>query len=136
MPVSGLWTVETTQVRFSKVVFHYLWIPSRITDSDDRVLVRIPRDPLSVDADVVLPLDLKLDSQPGVLLHFKTGRNKVKKAVVNLKVADDELHLSLREARLVDGSKSRPVQSQLRILTETLALHLQSSRIFRHCQSR
>jgi hypothetical protein len=103
MPVSGLWTVESTQVRFAKVAFHYLWIPSRITDSDNRVLVRIPRDPLSVDAEVVLPLDLKLDSQPVVHLQFRTGRNVVSKAVVGLRVPDDELMLGLRDAKLVSG---------------------------------
>lgn len=106
MPVSGLWTVESTQVRFSRVAFHYLWIPSRISDADDRVLVRIPRDPLSVDANVVLPLDLRLDSQPTVHLQFRTGRNVVTKAVVSLRVPDDELLLGLRDARLVSGGAS------------------------------
>jgi hypothetical protein len=67
------------------------------------VLVRIPRDPLSVDAEVVLPLDLKLDSQPVVHLQFRTGRNVVSKAVVGLRVPDDELMLGLRDAKLVSG---------------------------------
>lgn len=65
MPVSGLFTLETSQVRISRVAFHYSWLPSKPSlttapaDSFTPSLpvLRMPKDRNALNAKVLLPLE-------------------------------------------------------------------------------
>ncbi|CED85218.1 Putative transmembrane protein [Phaffia rhodozyma] len=103
MPVSGLFSLEVSQIRLSKVAFHYVWLPSKASDVSERTVVRIPRDYKALNARLTPALDLRLDSRPVVLLHLISGRNQVTKATVALQVTENELVLLMKEAQVISG---------------------------------
>ncbi|KAL7418117.1 trafficking protein particle complex subunit 10 [Mrakia frigida] len=109
MPVSGLFTLETSQVRISRVAFHYSWLPSKpslttapaFSLTPSLPVLRIPKDRNALNAKVLLPLELRLDSQPVILMEITTGRNTVNKASVSLRIPDDELSFDVTEATVL-----------------------------------
>lgn len=134
MPVSGLFTLETSQIRISRVAFHYSWLPTTRAASTSSLTSRLPvlriaPDRRALDARTLLPLDrascrptvtcfvltpssfppsfaVRLDSQPVVLLEISTGRNDVAKATVGMRVPDEELTFDVGQARIISGGAS------------------------------
>lgn len=102
MPVSGLFALERSQIRISRLAFHYV----EPLDVTQKASFRIKKDRQALNARITMPTDLRLDDEPIVMLHILSGRNQVKSAIVSMRVPENELMYAMSQARMVSGGES------------------------------